>query len=377
MSAECNPFLIYGYDGPDYFCDRKAETEQLMESLKNGCNVTLMGPRRLGKTGLIKNVFHYLQEQDITCFYIDIYASKNLNDFVELLGKEVIGKLDTPTQKAEGFITQFFRSCKLTFTADPFSMMPQVGLEIEPKNVKLTLDEIFAYIAQSKRKCVIAIDEFQQIAEYDDIKQNNVEAILRTYAQQLNNVKFVFSGSKLHVMSLMFDSPKHPFYRSTERQHIAAINKDTYYQFAQDKLKSNGITLPKEVFDSIYNSVDGVTWYIQKILNHLFRVPERTITEQDVQNCVRDIILTEAEDYNRLLHLLTANQVKLLTAIAKEKVVKEPMSGAFIHKYRLKSSSSVQRAFEYLIKEEYICQTDDGYIVYDRFMAIWMRSAKL
>ena len=34
-----NPFVVYGYEGPDTFCDRKAETEKLKSALENGRNV--------------------------------------------------------------------------------------------------------------------------------------------------------------------------------------------------------------------------------------------------------------------------------------------------------------------------------------------------
>ena len=48
-----NPFVIEGYRGPDYFCDRESETALLKRHLTNGCNVALIAPRRLGKSGLI------------------------------------------------------------------------------------------------------------------------------------------------------------------------------------------------------------------------------------------------------------------------------------------------------------------------------------
>lgn len=38
-----NPFPEYGYFGPEYFCDREQETEELISALVNGSNVTLMG----------------------------------------------------------------------------------------------------------------------------------------------------------------------------------------------------------------------------------------------------------------------------------------------------------------------------------------------
>ena len=53
-----NPFLTSGYESPEYFCDRVAETKDLIEALENDRNVTLMAPRRYGKTGLVENVFY-------------------------------------------------------------------------------------------------------------------------------------------------------------------------------------------------------------------------------------------------------------------------------------------------------------------------------
>ena len=80
-----NPFLISGYYGPEFFCDREQEAGSILEALQNGRNVTLTAPRRMGKTGLIRQVFYRLKElqPDIATFYLDIY-SKSLGDFVRL-----------------------------------------------------------------------------------------------------------------------------------------------------------------------------------------------------------------------------------------------------------------------------------------------------
>ena len=58
-----NPFLIHRYKGPEYFCDRQEETANIINALKNGCNITLISPRRYGKTGLIHNNQGVLQGQ--------------------------------------------------------------------------------------------------------------------------------------------------------------------------------------------------------------------------------------------------------------------------------------------------------------------------
>jgi len=33
MTALNNPFVIYGYKGPEYFCDREDETEKMISAL--------------------------------------------------------------------------------------------------------------------------------------------------------------------------------------------------------------------------------------------------------------------------------------------------------------------------------------------------------
>lgn len=372
MNKIDNPFLLYGYEGPEYFCDRKEETEEMVSSLRNGCNITLMSPRRYGKTGLIRHVFHKIKEQDpdAACFYIDIYATNSLYDFVQTFAKAVVGKLDTPMQKAENIITKIFKSSQITMSTDFMTGLPQLSLNFAPQYTESTLDEIFTYISQSQRNCYIAFDEFQQVTEYPE---KNVEALLHTHIQKMNNAHFVFSGSRLHMMMEMFNSPKHPFYRSTEKLNLGTLDEAVYYSFAEEKLKEKDVSLPYDAFHELYSMVDGVTWYIQAVLNRLYRLTDKTVTVKDMNEVIIKIILSEEEDYKRLFHLLTANQANLLLAIAREGSVAEPMSGQFLRKHQLKSTSSVQRALKYLADEEYIYLSERGYIIYDRFFGIWLK----
>ena len=71
-----NPFLTYGYESAEYFCDRREETRQLTSLLTNGNHVALISPLRMGKTGLLHHCFSQpeIQERYYT-FLIDIYAT--------------------------------------------------------------------------------------------------------------------------------------------------------------------------------------------------------------------------------------------------------------------------------------------------------------
>ena len=71
-----NPFILYGYESEEYFCDRQDETKHLLRLIENGNNVALIAPRRIGKTGLIENLYHLKEVQEnYYTFLIDIYAT--------------------------------------------------------------------------------------------------------------------------------------------------------------------------------------------------------------------------------------------------------------------------------------------------------------
>lgn len=367
-----NPFIVYGYVSPEYFCDRQEETESMISALRNGRNITLMSPRRMGKTGLIRNAFHHISERyvDAVCFYMDIYATESLADFVKMFGETVLGKLDSVAQKTVGALTNILTHCKITYSNDVLLGGSKISLQFEKEDAAATLSEIFAYLGQSERECFIAIDEFQQIMEYEE---ENIEALLRTYVQQYPMLHFIFSGSKNHMMSAMFDSPRRPFFRSTEKVPLYVIPEEPYYEFASQHLSSTMTLLPKEAFHYIYETFGGHTWYVQYVLNKLYEKSPAVVDRDVIAQCIAEIVRTNTEDYQRLFRLLTTNQQQLLRAIASEGSVSAINAAAFMNKHMLKGSSSVNKALAYLIDNEFVYRYDSGYQVYDRFMALWLK----
>lgn len=367
-----NPFLISGYHTPEFFCDRKRETATIIDALHNGRNVTLIAPRRMGKTGLIRHSFYNLKEQnpDIITFYMDIFSTQSLGDFVRLFANTVLGQLDSVPQKAMSRIRQFIRSCRPVFTFDEFTGIPKVTIDISPTEEENTLKEIFDYLASSEKKCYIAIDEFQQITEYPE---KGVEALLRSYIQFIPNVNFIFSGSKKHVMQEMFTSAKKPFYQSTQILTIGTIDYEEYSNFAMEHFRRHGIILPQDIFGKIYNDYNGHTWYVQYILNRIYGY-NSDITPELIDYAKAEIIQELSYSYADLLKAFSAGNIRLLKAIAQEGIVKEILAGSFISKHRLRAASSVSTSLKKLIEKELIYETEDGYIIYDRFMNEWLRS---
>ncbi len=366
-----NPFLIVGYHSPEFFCDRETETATILDALKNGRNITLIAPRRMGKTGLICNAFHHLKEQksDIVTLYMDIYSTQSIGDFVRLFANTVLGKLDAAPQKALNRISQFIHSCRPVFTFDELTGVPKVTIDVAPQDEKSTLKEIFDYLASSQRHCCIAIDEFQQIAEYPE---KGIEALLRSYIQFLPNVNFIFAGSKQHLMQEMFTSSKRPFYQSTQLINIGSIDRETYADFAIGLFAQCSKLLPRDVFYAIYEMYDGHTWYIQYLLNRLYGY-NQDVDMVMVSDAMEQIVSEQSYSYQTLLKSYSAGQVRLLKAIAREGCVKEILAGDFISRNRLRAASSVSASLKRLQDNELVYLTPQGYIIYDRFMREWLR----
>lgn len=369
-----NPFFTMGYGGLEYFCDRVAETNELISALVNGRNVELISPRRLGKTGLIHHVFHHLQHDDSNrrCFYIDIYNTQNQQELVQLLAQTIVGSMDKFSEKIFTQLTAFFKSCRPVFSADPITGAPEVTLDVQPQNSEYTLKEIVAYMNESEHECFVAIDEFQQIMEYPE---KGIEALLRSVVQFAPNVHFIYAGSKQHLMSEMFTSPRRPFYQSTQHMGLKPLDENVYYEFASRLMANGGKTLPKEVFAQTYHFAHGFTYYIQDIMNRLFAMPETEITIHQLQSVFQTLTNEGETVYKDYCDLLAKGQLKLLRAIAKEDVVEKPHEASFMLRHNLKAISSVKLALEALLKNGVVAKGKQGYFIYDRYLSLWLRCA--
>ncbi len=374
MKAPINPFMTSGYLSADYFCDRQSETENLIREITNGNNTALISTRRMGKTGLIKHCFEQERVKNhFYTFFIDIYATKSLRDFIFILSKEIIETLKPFGKKAVEIFWNSVKSLQGGISFD-LSGNPSFNVSLGDINAgKTTLDEIFAYLANADKPCIVAIDEFQQISSYAD--QDNMEAVLRTYIQHCANARFIFAGSQRHTMGNMFLSASRPFYQSVSMLYLDRIPREEYVLFAQKHFERNKKNITAETVETVYSRFDGITWYVQKILNVLFSHTNvnGVCTAEMVPPAIESIIDSYRYAYSETLFRLPEKQKELLVAIAKAGKAKTITSSEFIQKYKLASASSVQSAQKVLLEKDYITTEEGIFSVYDRFFEIWLR----
>ena len=370
-----NPFYTYGYAGAEYFCDREEETARLTMLLTNGNHVALMSPRRMGKTGLLNHCFAQSEIRDsYYTFIVDIYATKSLAEFTYALGKGILNVLKSKGRKAWESFIKIVGSFRTGITLDEFGK-PIWNLEVgDIKTPTITLDEIFDYLSHADKPCLIAIDEFQSIVNYEE---KNVEATLRTYIQQCNNAWFVFSGSKRTMMGEIFSSPSRPFYQSATVMSLRAIPLPAYSDFICKHFNAANKHISRELIDSLYHRFEGTTWYIQKVANELYAstAENGNTSEDNLESAIQRIICDNEYTYKDTLYRLTAKQKAVLIAISKASPDAQITSSAFIKANRLPSASSVQKSLSALVEKEIVTCTLGKYSIYDYFFALWLEQS--
>lgn len=372
-----NPFTLRDYAGPDFFCNRTNETKRIISGIKNQRNLTLSSIRKMGKTGLIHHVFNKLDDAgEIDTVYVDVYYTESLPAFINKFGSAILTEKEKFSEKVRRMINGFIRNTRPTITFDNLTGAPSFSFHVENENTGIkTMEEIFGFLQKrgQEKPLVIAIDEFQQIANYPE---TNAEALLRTNIQKLRNVNFIFSGSDRQLIASMFSDAKRPFYQSTEFMHLEEIPEDEYTLFIQSNFEKDSTIIEKEALSTIMTLTRRHTYYVQYLCNKIYGRELKKITVQDVKQTYHDILKENEVYYSEFRDLLTRQQWELMIALAKEEGIIQVTSSDFIKKYDLRSPATVRRGIDSLIDKKMIYKKKGKYYVYDVFFAHWLQKIK-
>lgn len=370
-----NPFIITGrYVAPEYFCDREKETAELLSNVRNWRNTVLISLRRMGKSGLISHL--YCQDSirnDYETFFIDIYDTVNIEEFVLLLSKEIASRLQPKgLRMLERFISAV-NSINISFGTDLLTGMPSVDLSLSDiTNPVKTLEQIFTFLEASEKPCIVAVDEFQQIADYPE--GHKLIAKLRTLVQSCRQTRFIFAGSNRRMMSELFNSPSEPFFMSCTPINLEPIARGAYTEFVCRHFESAGKKISPECVEYVYDLFDGHTWFVQYVFNRLYEMTGSNgpATVEAAHESIRYILEIFSPSFQEIFVRMSERQRSLLIAIAKVDKVASPTGVEFIIRHGLRSASAVQGALKALIKDETVSYVNGHYLISNRFFSLWL-----
>jgi AAA+ ATPase superfamily predicted ATPase len=368
-----NPFPLHGYFGPRFFCDRENEKNTLLEALRNGRNVTLFAPRRLGKTGLIRHVFHYLPTWN--CIYLDVQEAVLFKDFTNLFLASLLNGLTRNKPLFKKF-QDWILSLRPVLSTDPHTGSFQLEVDFKSDSLRRTTINDALHFLDQAGPGVIALDEFQHIQTWGD--ELTTEGWLRSQMQKLKNIRFIFSGSQFHLISEIFNSSKRPFYASTQSMNIGKIDTEVYARFIVSQFHEYGTRISRDEVMNILSWAFGNTYNVQLLCNRVYSKSQNIVKLESIDQAITEIYSENQLSYFALRNSMQKFQWQVLAAIAMEGMVFTPTGGEFLKQYDLPSGAAVLRALKYLTDRELVYEylTEEGknyYQVYDIILMRWLQ----
>ena len=375
-----NPFQ-YGTEVSGYqFYDRKEPMEELHSLLSDGSsNVVLYAPRRYGKTSMVLRVFERLRLDGFKCVYFNMAKIASLERFAEEY-TSLIYTLASPIQGIGHKIGEYLAHLHPTFTfgGDGLcSVRFDYGMRMSAQTLSSVLDLPEKIGTEMKVPLVVGFDEFQEIGELS--KEIPLEGVFRSCIQAHRNVRYVFFGSKTHLMRRMFGSHSRPFYKSALNMKLGKPPIDESFEFVASRFAGEGLSIAGELVEKILELSENIPYFLQAISALTFQsVIRRRATEVEISDVLQAVKrFQEANEglYEEQLRNLSGAQRLLTEALAKEPTAQ------FDESYRLRHglgvSSTVHSSLGKLELKGIVESDREGYRIGDPFFAKYIRESKV
>ena len=359
----------------DFFVNRENEIAQISSLLMSKINVTLISPRRWGKSSLFFKIAKELERKNpkIKFCFIDLFKTRNEREFYEYFASEIIktsySKWEERLEQAKAFFKHLIP--RFSFGTDPtqdFSIsLDWEEVQKDPQEI-LNLPEV---ISQQKGiHLVVCLDEFQNIAHFDD--SLDFQKKLRAYWQTHQHCSYAIYGSKQHMMAEIFEKKSMPFYKFGEILFLSKIDNEHWKKYIASRFRKTGKKILPKLAASIAKTVDNHPYFVQQLANSVWTVTKGTCTQTEIDLGLKNLLDQYDLIFSKELDGLSNLQLNLLKAIA---LGEEKLTGkATIKKYGLSSSASVIRSKEALVQKEIIDTFNQKITFLDPLFKIWFKT---
>lgn len=368
------PFIFGRIATDENFTDREKETEHLVNNFESLINTVIISPRRWGKSSLVHRAADIAMRADknIRICTIDLFNVKTEEQFYTVLARNLIQGTSSRWEEAVENAKKFFSRLvpKISVGAGPGN---EISIDFDWEEMKSNPDEILDLserIAEAKGvKIVVCIDEFQNIAEFED--PLFFQRRLRAHWQRHKKVSYCLYGSKRHMMMEVFTDYSMPFYKFGDIFFLNKIDTEHFIPFITERFSSTGKSITEDASRNIVSLADNHPYYVQQ-LSQLSWL--RTSGQCDVETVVKaHLSLVEQLSllFSNLMETLTFQQTCYLHAlIAGEKSI---TSAETMYRYHISSATAASRSLKALIKKD-ILDSKSGEISFqDPIFEYWLR----
>ena len=215
---DLNPFRFSGPLAPEQMIDRDAEADDLLALSQGGHSFRLVGPRRYGKTTLLRRVLEAADSQGTATVLVDLQDVLSIAEIVVRI-ERAYDRLKGPLRsRVENFLRTW--NIGVALGGGGFTATMQRNPNVDPEAVLLRLLELpAALFERDGTTSLIAFDEIQDV-----LAVPGADGKIRSVIQhQTEAATYAFAGSAPGVMEQLFADPKRPLLDQAVPRQLAPL----------------------------------------------------------------------------------------------------------------------------------------------------------
>ncbi len=353
-----NPFE-YGRElAPKELADRVEIVEKVKKAMVEGRKLFLIGPRRYGKTSVLRAAEIAALAQGAMVLRYDTSAFPTITDLTMRLAADAAAAFAGTTDRIIGVAKEMFGKLHPTVTVDATGSTSLTLGAAAPSSTSPTkaiplLSDVLNAIEQGARKShrhvAVVLDEFQEVVERGGVE---AESQIRAAVQRHRHVGYVFAGSKTRFLIDM-TSHGRPFYNLGDREFLGEVPRPDFAITLAAGFAAGGIAVADGALDAIMTLAEDVPYTVQLIAHSCWdrcraSAPtggQPTPLTPELVATVHDRVVREQDPYFSELWInLTPSQRSALLALVTTGGV-GLASNAVARQYRT-SVSTMQGALE-------------------------------
>lgn len=242
-------------DSPEALFGRRKEIEELVRLVEAGRWVTVLGPRMVGKTSLLKATRTCLNRQTI---YVNLWGAHGIQ-----------GLLNALVQSINSSMTLSKRIKDAASRIEGLTAGPS-GISVTmPRRPLTTLWNLLDLLGRQDEDIVIELDEVQELSTVSGQLLKVLANIFNTHPR----VVFVFSGSMFGLIRTLLhpDSSRSPMYgRPPAELYLQRFDRSQAAEFLKQGFKEYNMEMPSNVINEEAESkLDGTPGWLTLYGNNI------------------------------------------------------------------------------------------------------------
>jgi hypothetical protein len=367
-----NPFVYDRPLPPDELIDRESEIALMLGLADAGQTARLSGPRRYGKTTLVRKLLAEADKRGMATVYVDFDRVVSLEGASERVEAAYRRQLQGPIRRTAANV---IRTLRPRVGAGAAGLRGEIAPAVEHdarRVLERMLDLPIDIYKKHGKRTLVAFDEFQDVLRIG----SEAEGLIRSHIQhQAVEAAYIFAGSHPGLMLALFSDRERPLFGQARPIQLGPLEEAALGDYIEKRFEQTGRSAG-EALDSLLALVRGHPQRAMLIAHHLWeQTPGGETADLDTFAAALEAVDRELrEAFERTWERLRTNEARALAALAAS-------SESLFHQRTLAhfglSKSGAEQGRDKLIEYGEVQRLEDGrLVIVDPLLERWVRETQ-